>query len=68
MAKFGNFKLVGVGPIAVNIDQVIYVRPWGQPGSNQTQIVFAVGLESAAHSVIVEGTMKEVVAAMEDAK
>ena len=68
MAKFGNFKLVGVGPIAVNIDQVIYVRPWGQPGSNQTQIVFAVGLESAAHSVIVEASMKDVLAAMDSAK
>jgi hypothetical protein len=66
MARFANFKLPGIGPVAINIDQVIYVRPWGQ--TNQTQVVFAVGLESAAHSVIVEGSMKEVLAAMESAK
>jgi hypothetical protein len=68
MAKFVNFKLVGVGAIAVNVDQVIYVRPWGQSGSNQTQMVFAVGLESAAHSVIVEASMKDVLAAIDSAK
>jgi hypothetical protein len=68
MAKFANLKLSGGGPIAVNVDQVIYVRPWGQSGSNQTQIVFAVGLESAAHSVIVETTMKDVLAAIDNAK
>ena len=68
MAKFVNFKLAGVGPVAINVDQVIYVRPWGQNGSNQTQIVFAVGLESAAHSVIVESSMKDVLAAMDGAK
>lgn len=63
MAKFVHFKLVGLGPIAVNVDQVIYVRAWGQTA--QTQIVFAVGLESAAHSVIVEGSVKEVLAAID---
>jgi hypothetical protein len=68
MARFANFKLAGVGPIAVNIDQVIYVRPWGQAGSTQTQIVFAVGLESAAHSVIVEASMKDGLAAIDSAK
>jgi hypothetical protein len=66
MARFVNFRLVGVGPIAVNIDQIVYVRPWAQSGN--TQIVFAVGLESAAHSVIVEAPMKEVVEAMDNAK
>jgi hypothetical protein len=30
--------------------------------------VFAVGLESSAHSVIVEGSMKEVLATIADAK
>jgi hypothetical protein len=68
MARFANFKLSGVGPIAVNVDQVIYIRSWGQSGSMQTQIVFAVGLDSAAHSVIVESPMKDVLAAMESAK
>jgi len=67
MAKFANFKLAGVGPIAINVDQVIYVRPWGQAGSTQTQVVFAVGLDSAAHSVIVEASMKDVLAVMESA-
>lgn len=67
MARFANFKLAGIGPIAVNVDQVIYVRPWGQTGG-QTQIVFAVGLESSAHSVIVEASMKDVVAAMDSPK
>jgi hypothetical protein len=66
MARFVNFKLVGQGPVAVNVDQVIYVRPWAQSGN--TQIVFAVGLESAAHSVIVEASMNDVVAAMNSAK
>ncbi len=66
MARFANFKLVGQGPIMVNVDQVLYVRPSSQSGN--TQIVFAVGIESAAHSVVVEGPMKDVVAAMEDAK
>jgi hypothetical protein len=66
MAKFVNFKLSGGGPIAVNVDQVIYVRSWGQTGN--TQIVFAVGLESAAHSVVVEASMKDVLAAIESAK
>jgi hypothetical protein len=66
MARFANFKLAGVGPIAINIDQVLYVRPWNQSGN--TQIVFAVGLEAAAHSVIVEASMKDVLAAMENAK
>jgi hypothetical protein len=68
MARFASFKLSGGGPVAVNVDQVIYVRPWGQAGSTQTQIVFAVGLESAAHSVIVEASMKDVLAAMDSAK
>ena len=68
MATFVSFKLAGVGPIAINIDQVIYVRSWGQSGSMQTQIVFAVGLESAAHSVVVEAPMRDVLAAMESAK
>jgi len=68
MARFAQFRLAGVGPVAVNIDQVIYVRPWGQAGSMQTQIVFAVGLDSAAHSVIVESSMKDVLAAMDSAK
>jgi hypothetical protein len=66
MARFVNFKLVGIGPVAINIDQVIYVRPWSQ--TSQTQIVFAVGLESAAHSVIVEGSLKDVLAAMDNAR
>jgi len=66
MARFANFNVAGVGPIAVNVDQVVYVRAWGQSGN--TQIVFAVGLESAAHSVVVEASMKDVVAAMESAK
>jgi hypothetical protein len=65
MARFANFKLAGVGPIAINIDQVVYVRPWGQAGSMQTQVVFAVGLESAAHSVIVESSMKDVLAVID---
>jgi hypothetical protein len=70
MARFVNFKLAGVGPIAINVDQVIYVRPWGQSSGaqTQTQVVFAVGLESAAHSVIVEAPMKDVVAAMDGAE
>jgi hypothetical protein len=68
MAKFASFKLSGGGPVAVNVDQVIYVRPWGQSGSVQTQIVFAVGLEAAAHSVIVEALMKDVLAALDGAK
>ena len=66
MAKFANFKLVGQGPVAINVDQVIYARPWAQSGN--TQIVFAVGLENAAHSVIVEASLKDVVAAMDSAK
>jgi hypothetical protein len=66
MARFANFKLVGQGPIAVNVDQVIYVRPSSQSGN--TQIVFAVGIETAAHSVVVEGSMNDVVAAMISAK
>ena len=64
MAKFVSFKLAGGGPVAVNVDQVVYVRTWGQNGN--TQIVFAVGLESAAHSVIVESSMADVLAAMSD--
>ncbi len=68
MATFVNFKLAGVGPIAINVDQIVYVRSWGQSGSTQTQIVFAVGLESAAHSVVVEASMKDVLAAIESAK
>lgn len=68
MAKFANFKLASGGPIAINVDQVIYVRPWGQGGTVQTQVVFAVGLESAAHSVVVEASMKDVLAAMDGAK
>ena len=68
MARFANFKLAGGGPIAVNLDQVIYVRPWGQSGSTQTQIVFAVGLDAAAHSVIVEAAMKDVLAVIDSAK
>ena len=66
MARFVNFKLAGIGPVAINVEQVIYVRSWTQ--ATQTQIVFAVGLESAAHSVIVEGSMKDVLAAIEGAK
>jgi hypothetical protein len=66
MARFAHFKLAGQGPIAVNVDQVIYVRPMSQSGN--TQIVFAVGIENAAHSVIVEASMKDVVAAMDGAK
>jgi hypothetical protein len=66
MARFANFKLAGQGPIAINVDQVIYVRSWGQSGN--TQIVFAVGVDSAAHSVVVEASMKDVVAAMDSAK
>lgn len=66
MARFANFKLVGQGPIVINVDQVIYVRPSSQGGN--TQIVFAVGIENAAHSVVVEASMKDVVAAMESAK
>jgi hypothetical protein len=66
MAKFANFRLAGIGPIAINVDQVIYVRTWGQTGN--TQIVFAVGVESGAHSVIVEASMKEVLEAMGDGK
>jgi hypothetical protein len=65
MARFVSFKLSGAGPIAINVDQVIYVRSWGQSGSTQTQIVFAVGLEAAAHSVIVDASMKDVLAAMD---
>jgi len=68
MARFTSFKLAGGGPIAINVDQVIYVRPWGQSGVAQTQIVFAVGLESAAHSVVVEASMKDVLAAMDGGK
>ena len=68
MARFANLKLSGAGPIAINVDQVIYVRTWGQSGSTQTQVVFAVGLESAAHSVIVEASMKDVLEAMDSAK
>jgi hypothetical protein len=63
MARFANFKLVGQGPIAVNVDQIIYVRTVAQSGN--TQIVFAVGLDNAAHSVIVEGPLKDVLAAMD---
>ena len=66
MARFASFKLSGGGPVAVNVDQVIYVRPWNQTGN--TQIVFAVGLEAAAHSVVVEASMKDVLAAMDSAK
>jgi hypothetical protein len=66
MASFANFKLTGGGPIAVNVDQVIYVRTVAQSGN--TQIVFAVGLENGAHSVIVEGPLKDVLAAMDGAK
>jgi len=66
MARFVNLRLVGQGPIAVNVDQVLYARPWAQSGN--TQIVFAVGLESAAHSVIVEGPLNDVVAAINGAK
>ena len=65
MAKFVSFRLSGAGPIAINVDQIIYVRTWGQSGSVQTQIVFAVGLESAAHSVIVEASMKDVLDAID---
>ena len=67
MARFANFRLAGTGAIAVNVDQVIYVRPWGQTGG-QTQIVFAVGLESSAHSVVVEASMNDVLAAMDGPK
>ena len=67
MAKFATFRLAGTGSIAVNVEQVIYVRPWGQ-GGGQTQVVFAVGLESSAHSVVVESSMNDVLAAMESAK
>jgi len=66
MARFVNFKLAGQGPIAVNVDQVVYVRPWSQTGN--TQIVFAIGLESGAHSVIVEASLNDVVTAMNGAK
>ena len=66
MARFANFKLAGGGPIAVNVDQVIYVRSMSQTGN--TQIVFAVGLENGAHSVIVEASMKDVLAAMDNGK
>ena len=63
MARFVNFKLAGMGPIAINVEQVVYVRPWTQ--SNNTQIVFSVGLETAAHSVIVDATFAEVLEAMD---
>jgi hypothetical protein len=66
MARFANFKLAGGGPIAINVDQVIYVRHMTQSGN--TQIVFAVGLENGAHSVIVEAPMKDVLAAMDNGK
>jgi hypothetical protein len=66
MARFANFKLAGGGPIAVNVDQVIYVRTMAQTGN--TQIVFAVGLENGAHSVIVESSMKDVLATMDNGK
>lgn len=66
MARFANFKLAGQGPIMINVDQVIYVRPSSQSGN--TQIVFAVGIENAAHSIVVEGAMKDVVTTMESAK
>ena len=65
MARFVNFKLAGQGPVAINVDQVIYVRPMSQSGN--TKIVFAVGIEGAAHSIIVEAPMKDVVAALENA-
>jgi hypothetical protein len=66
MSRFVNFKLAGMGPIAINVEQVVYVRPWAQ--SNNTQIVFSVGLETAAHSVIVEQSFTDVMAALEAPK